>query len=344
VGDDRVNSQDDLNDAEYKRGFKEGYDLVMRDPRRAYAWERDVYRKATNPTWYEMGMADVIAEYRMARAMRNPLTAREYADAKSYATELDRAGGRLDAGGYEMQAAGSYGRATGVRDAMWRYGGALPRQGADQNPKYTRYGTAAGAVSPREGYEMIARVDHKGVSRVYPADHVFVQDAIRATPFRNPARYAIVKGGKYLTMTFSPGGAQQFRWWWGPPALAYSWGSVAEAADAYYKVLEDPSQKVGGGGSPQPLTNPPRSRKARKSRKARSPQLTGKRAVAAINKRAKWIEQTAWDMYDASGRVSVTGVYHQIKKPLGLSFAYDFDAGAAIKEVLSRAGWKLGGR
>lgn len=53
-------------DADYKRGWDEGYKWVMKDRQAAYRWEREVYQQMDEPSWYDMGKADVIAEHRVA--------------------------------------------------------------------------------------------------------------------------------------------------------------------------------------------------------------------------------------------------------------------------------------
>lgn len=60
------------NDAEYQRGWGEGLKLLRQDPKKAVAWEFNVYRQMKSPSWYDMGKADVIAEHR-AGAGNNPL-------------------------------------------------------------------------------------------------------------------------------------------------------------------------------------------------------------------------------------------------------------------------------
>lgn len=57
------------DDAEYRRGWEDGYAWVMRDPRAAYEWEWEVYREMKEPSWYDMGKSDVITEHRVAHAV-----------------------------------------------------------------------------------------------------------------------------------------------------------------------------------------------------------------------------------------------------------------------------------
>lgn len=58
------------NDAEYKRGWQEGLRMLQADWRKAEAWEGGPYRDMDEPSWFDMGKADVISEHNVARRMR----------------------------------------------------------------------------------------------------------------------------------------------------------------------------------------------------------------------------------------------------------------------------------
>ncbi len=65
----RKNPTDAENDAEYKMGWQEGLKMLQRDWRQAEAWEAGPYRDMPEPSWFEMGKADVISEHNVARRL-----------------------------------------------------------------------------------------------------------------------------------------------------------------------------------------------------------------------------------------------------------------------------------
>jgi hypothetical protein len=67
---DSLGGTDAENDAEYTRGWQTGLEMLRVDPAGAYKWEATTYLGMDEPSWFDMGVADVISEHRVARAIR----------------------------------------------------------------------------------------------------------------------------------------------------------------------------------------------------------------------------------------------------------------------------------